>query len=422
MNSFVRQSIILTAAFAMLSGLPLHAEAPPDNARAATGRDFEGQKFHKLGSLNADLLCERLFDSADPASMTFELVKIVGPGILLNKFPEIGGQPTAAQKKTYDDLRVLARQKVWLPVGAERKIGEWLDQKYRKESMLVDVPGLPRNLRARFDTTKALLDGIVGTLPADNPFPFTLAVTQSDASNASVSPGGYMYITTGMLQDKTLDRNDLALRLSHEVAHITRRHALKELQIKIIDALEISKGIKPLIDLAQDPARAMQEIFGTAKATALMFQRFDQVQELEADACGAYLLVRQTGVDAKVAIKRFSASRAGTSRGNSWESSHPAPEEREIVMSAQLDPANRARVAQVSTGSAPSSVSEGGKSSTLAPQTTRSDANLNTLPPTAAGVQPPASANPLGSLFDKIKRSLPVAASSAESTPPRESQ
>ena len=159
-----------------------------------------------------------------------------------------------------------------------------MDQKYRKESLVLDPAGLPRTLRPRYELTKSLLDGIVATLPSDNPYAFSLAVTQADESNASVGPGGFVYVTTGMLQDKTLDRNDIALRLSHEVAHMTRRHALKEVQVKVVDSLEISKSVKPLLDFAQDPVRVMETLFGTMKATELMFQRFDQVQELEGDA------------------------------------------------------------------------------------------------------------------------------------------
>jgi hypothetical protein len=403
-------------ALAACAALPSHAQSTAGgDAMTATGRDFEAQKVYKLGSMNADFLCERLFDSADPASMMVELAKVAGPGVLLGKFPEISGQSTAAQKKTYEDLRTLARQKVWLPVSGERKIGEWMDQKYRKESLLVEPSGLARAQRTRFEMTKALLDGIVATLPADNPYTFTLQVTQADESNASISPGGFVYVTTGMLQDKTLDRADVALRLTHEVSHVTRRHALKEMQVKIVDALEVSKSLKPILDFTRDPATGMEKLFGTMKATELMFQRFDQVQELEADACGAYLLVRQQGVDAKGAVQRFASSRSGTSN-KAWDIGHPAPEERELVMTAQLDPAKRARVAQL-RGGAPATADAARKSNSPATTPPRNESNLDALPPTGAGAQPAARSNPLGSFFDKIKNAVPTSASGAAPAP-----
>jgi|APFre7841882630_1041343.scaffolds.fasta_scaffold07736_2 hypothetical protein len=408
MTRLTRGSALLTLTLAAAIASPLRAQSPSGNTMSATGRDFDAQRVQKLGAMNADLLCEHLFDSADQASMVIELSRVAGPGILLGKFSQAAGLPSGDQKKTYDDLRVLARQKVWLPVAGERQVGEWLDQKYRKESLVVEPSELPRTQRARFDMAKGVMDGIVATLPADNPYTFTLTVTQADESNASVSPGGFVYVTTGMLQDKTLDRDDLALRLSHEMAHLTRRHSLKEIQVKVVDTLEVTKGLGPILDFTREPARGMQTLFGTMKGTELMFQRFGQVQELEADACGAYLLVRQPGVDAKAAIKRFATTRAGTGSGKGWEASHPAPEEREIVMNAQLDPAARARVAQLRVGDAPSpAFAAGGTAANSAAQTPRSEVNQEGLSPTSAGIPPITGTSSLGSLFDKIKKSVP---------------
>jgi predicted Zn-dependent protease len=388
---------------------------------SASGRDFEAQKVHKLGSLNADFLCERLYDSASPVGMAAELAGIVGPGMLSGKFPELSGKATPAQKadqkKMVANLRTLARQKVWVPVSGERAMGEWMDQKVRQEGLVVEPAGLPKNMRPRYDLTKALLDGIVATLPSDNPYTFTLAITQADESNASITPGGFIYVTTGMLQDKTLDRNDIALRLAHEVAHLTRRHALKEIQVKVVDALEIGKGLKPLLDFAQQPARTMEALFGRMKAAELMFQRFDEVQELEGDACGTQLLVKQPGVDAAAAVKRFASARAGTGKGKGWDVSHPAPEERALVMNAQLDPALRARVAQLRTGQT-TAQSGDAAAAPVKMRGVQPAPDPNALAPAGAGAQTPPAAskgNPLTTAIDKLRTMQP--SGGAKSTP-----
>jgi hypothetical protein len=379
---------------------------------SASGRDFDAQKVHKLGSLNADFLCERLYDSASPVGMTAELARIVGPSVLIGKFPELGGgKVTPEQKKMYANLRTLARQKVWVPVSAERTMGEWMDQKVRKEGLVVEPAGLPKNMRPRYALTKALLDGIIATLPTDNPYTFTLAITQADESNASITPGGFIYVTTGMLQDKTLDRDDIALRLAHEVAHLTRRHALKEIQVKVVDALEITKGLKPLLDFAQEPTRVMETLFGRMKAAEMMFQRFDEVQELEADACGTQLLAKQPGIDAAAAVKRFASARAGTGKGMGWDVSHPAPEERALVMNAQLDPALRARVAQLRTGQTTAQSTDAAAAPPAKMRGLQPPADLNALPPTGAGPQAPAPAakgNPFSSAIDKLRSMQPT--------------
>ncbi len=417
MNAITRLLLVAPAWACLAWAPPLAAQSPAGTketaAKAATGHDFEAQKVHKLGTLNADFLCERLFDSANPAAMTMELARIMGPSLLLGKVPELGVVITPAQKKTFASLRVLARQKVWMPVSAEQKVGEWLDQKYRKEGLIAEPDGLPRNLRPRFAQAQTLLNDLVAQLPADNPYTFKLAVTEETESNAYVSPGGFVYVTKGLLQDKALDRNDIALRLAHEVAHLTRRHALKEYQVKAIDAMEVSKTLRPMLDIAKDPVKGMESVFGTMTAAQLMFQRFDQVQELEGDACGTYLLARMPGVDAKAAVQRFINQRQGTASEKGWGASHPAPEERELVMTAQIDPAKRARVAQLKTGATATAAADAGvKPAAITTQST----NLDHLPPTAAGAAEPANkANPLSGLLGRVKRALPSGAASAAS-------
>jgi len=150
--------------------------------------------------------------------------------------------------------------------------------------------------------------------------------------------------------------------------------------------------------------------FGKAKATELMFQRFDEVQELEGDACGTQLLVKQPGVDAAAAVKRFADARVGTGKGKGkgWETSHPAPEERALVMNAQLDPALRARVAQLRTGTTAQAADPTAEPVKM--RGVRPAPDLNALPPTGAGPQSPSAAaksNPLTGALDKLRSMQP---------------
>lgn len=55
---------------------------------------------------------------------------------------------------------------------------------------------------------------------------WTFAVLESDTPNAFSAPGGYVFITTGML--KQLDNEaQLAGVLAHEIGHVTGKHALR---------------------------------------------------------------------------------------------------------------------------------------------------------------------------------------------------
>jgi hypothetical protein len=84
------KSLIIAAG--VLAAVAAHAQGGA--TKSAVGHDFDPQRVHKLGSLNADFLCERLYDSADPVGMAAELVTIVGPGVLIGRFPELGGKVT----------------------------------------------------------------------------------------------------------------------------------------------------------------------------------------------------------------------------------------------------------------------------------------------------------------------------------------
>ncbi len=55
---------------------------------------------------------------------------------------------------------------------------------------------------------------------------WTFAVLDSDTPNAFSAPGGYVFITTGMLR-KLDNEAQLAAVLGHEIGHVTGRHALE---------------------------------------------------------------------------------------------------------------------------------------------------------------------------------------------------
>lgn len=58
--------------------------------------------------------------------------------------------------------------------------------------------------------------------------PYHFYVVQDDALNAFSTPGGYIYVTTGLL--KAANDDELASVLSHEVGHIVARHSLKTMK------------------------------------------------------------------------------------------------------------------------------------------------------------------------------------------------
>ena len=59
--------------------------------------------------------------------------------------------------------------------------------------------------------------------------PFTFQVVASDEVNAFATPGGFVYVTTGLLETAE-NRAQLASVMAHEIAHINERHGIDGLK------------------------------------------------------------------------------------------------------------------------------------------------------------------------------------------------
>lgn len=59
--------------------------------------------------------------------------------------------------------------------------------------------------------------------------PFIFQVVDSDEVNAFATPGGYVYVTTGLLEAAE-NEAQLASVMSHEIAHINQKHGIKGLK------------------------------------------------------------------------------------------------------------------------------------------------------------------------------------------------
>ncbi len=171
---------------------------------------------------------------------------------------------------------------------------------------------------------------MVGRLVASSENPaqsYQITILNSPIVNAFALPGGYLYITRGLLALAN-DSSELAAVIAHEMAHVTARHAIARLRRAKEKAL-VSQVVTQVVD---DPQQAKTAI----KSAELSFARFSQAQELEADAVGVKTLAR-AGYDPHAAARfltamsRFSAIKsAGGNTGNQPDflSSHPTTPER----------------------------------------------------------------------------------------------
>ena len=171
---------------------------------------------------------------------------------------------------------------------------------------------------------------------------WTFTVLDSPEINAFALPGGYVYITRGIMV--YLDSEaDLAGVVGHEIGHVTARHGAQRatrqqdaglgvLAASVLGAILESQGVG-------GAGRAASDLSQTVAAGYV--SRYGREQELQADGLGAEYLSRirfdpRNMVDVINVLKnqdRFAADLA-RSQGrpvpaqNSWLSSHPSSDQR----------------------------------------------------------------------------------------------
>ncbi len=165
---------------------------------------------------------------------------------------------------------------------------------------------------------------------------WTFTVVDSPEINAFALPGGFVYVTRGLMA--YLDsEEELAGVIGHEIGHVTARHgATRQTQNTIAQAISI--GAEILGQIYGGVAGAGQAVSGVA---GQMITSYGRDQELQADQLGAqYLAVN--GYDPKGMIKVigvlknqevFAADRARAEGKTAqkmpdWSSSHPSNDQR----------------------------------------------------------------------------------------------
>ena len=116
---------------------------------------------------------------------------------------------------------------------------------------------------------------------SDRPnLPWTFTLLDSPMVNAMALPGGYIYITRGMME-RMNSEDELAGVLGHEIAHVTARHAAQR-----ISRAQLAQFGMLLGAVVAGP-EAMQQYGQLAElAVSLLFQRYSRAQETQADLVG----------------------------------------------------------------------------------------------------------------------------------------
>nr|WP_255636439.1 M48 family metalloprotease [Azospirillum sp. 412522] len=159
--------------------------------------------------------------------------------------------------------------------------------------------------------------------------PWTFTVLDSDVVNAFALPGGYVYVTRGLLA-LAEDEAEVAGVLSHEIGHVTAHHSAQRQTRQTIAGL-LAAGVGMVF--GNDTLAQLAGLGGTA-----MVASYSREQELEADQLGVETL-RRAGYDpfamaTFLETLRRDGQYEGLRAGNKGEggfdflASHPATEER----------------------------------------------------------------------------------------------
>lgn len=182
-------------------------------------------------------------------------------------------------------------------------------------------------------TTYLNLLGQSLALASDKPETFggyRFLILDSDEINAFAAPGGFIFVTRGMLR---LCRNEdeLAAVLAHEIGHIQERHGLQAIRSSRLTTAFTVLALETTRNLAGDEVRALTEAFegsiGDITHT-LMAGGYSRRAEREADAA-AVTILRRVGYAPEGLIRMLEEmDRRLVPGGLDFARTHPPPQTR----------------------------------------------------------------------------------------------
>jgi len=178
---------------------------------------------------------------------------------------------------------------------------------------------------------KALGERLAATTERPN-LPWTFRVVDDDAVNAFALPGGFVYVTRGILATLSSEA-ELAGVMGHEIGHVTAMHSV--IRISETQLTQLGLGVAGAV------APGLQSYLGLAGAgLQLMFLKFSRDDEMQADELGVHYMVNvrqnpQELISVMRTLERVS-SLSGGGAVPEWSATHPTPAKREERLTEQI--------------------------------------------------------------------------------------
>ena len=211
----------------------------------------------------------------------------------------------------------------------ESEYGEEMSRQVEGQMGLYDDPGLANYVNSVGQRLVANL--------GHTPYTFRFAVVDQFEPNAFATPGGYIYVSRGLLAAMG-DEMDLAGVLAHEISHVTRRHharqAGRNLGAGLLTLPGRAVGVfsEGLGNIINTPIEAAGEVF---------LASYSRDQETEADEYGLRLAAKAgynpVGLGhALLAIERTVEQLSGEKHEASFFDSHPTTPTRLTDINKQI--------------------------------------------------------------------------------------
>jgi predicted Zn-dependent protease len=162
--------------------------------------------------------------------------------------------------------------------------------------------------------------------------PWTFRVVDDPAVNAFALPGGFIYVTRGLLAHLT-NEAELASVVGHEIGHVTARHTAAEMSKQQLIGLGLAAGSMASSQVAKYAGTANQ-------ALGILYLKFSRDDESQADQLGLRYM-RRASYDPRQMpevfrmLERLGAAEGGA-RLPTWLETHPSPANRVDAINRQI--------------------------------------------------------------------------------------
>lgn len=173
---------------------------------------------------------------------------------------------------------------------------------------------------------------------------FEFTVLDADMVNAFAAPGGFIFVTRGLLQEMNSEA-ELAVVLGHEIGHVCAWHSINMIE-KHMGATALT--LLGTVATAIKAPEAMMMVVQSANLFSTMYlMGYSRENELEADRVGLRYTI-SAGYEPQAALRFFTRLRElekqeGLDKWKSFFTSHPPTEDRIKLANRMLSRMNLSR-------------------------------------------------------------------------------